>query len=643
MTAATLPGLEPAPTPAAPPRPGSRAARMALPRSVDVLKEIAAEYGVCVRPLAMRRTDLNTGLTEVIDLPCGATREDKCAPCAKKNRRLRQAQIREGWHRDDEPLPPPDPATEEQKALILLRGHLEFSRDEASRASQWDQVADLDEAIREVEEAIAAEGLRGRVAPPHSTGDDDQADDDNGRRRKRSTRRRQDAPDLPRRKVERRTVGKTYTAPDGTTYRPSMWLTLTLDSYGPVRPDGTPLNPDRYDYRRAAWDAVHFPRLLDRFWQNLRRCEGWNVQYAGCVEPQRRLAPHAHFAIRGTIPRDVLRTVAAATYHQVWWPAVDVQRYTLDRLPVWDEQASAWVDPDTRAPLTTWSEALDAIDDDPDAEPVHVVRFGSQVDARGVMPGTEDAERTIRYVTKYITKHTGDVHKATTDRQRQAPRPALAGTPDHPVHGSLCELAALRHPTEAGAREAQAGPLQGQGPPTGHPRHRRPAHPHLPRLVRQDAARPQARRAGLGAGTARRQRRPGRRRRPGRHRRTGPARLGTRPSRRSRRGAAGPSAATGDRRTCPLALRTPRRQGPRRPAPRHCTNGNGRHDGGGAVTVANDGLWTIRDVAAYLRVPTETLYRWRKVKYGPPAARVGRHLRYEPEAVRSWVREQAAA
>lgn len=51
MTAPTLPGLAPtAPTPAAAPRPGSRAARMALPRSVDVLKEIAAEYGVCVRP-----------------------------------------------------------------------------------------------------------------------------------------------------------------------------------------------------------------------------------------------------------------------------------------------------------------------------------------------------------------------------------------------------------------------------------------------------------------------------------------------------------------------------------------------------------------------------------------------------------------
>lgn len=205
MTAPTLPGLEPvASTPDVALRPGSRAARMALPRSVDVLKEIAAEYGVCVRPLALRRTDLETGLTEVIDLPCGATREDKCPACAKRNRRLRQAQIREGWHRDDEPLPAPQPATEEQKALILLRGHLEFARDEASRACQWDQVEDLDDAIREVEEAIAATGLRGRVAPPRGRLGDNQVGESTGRRRKRSTKRRQDAPDLPRRKVERR-------------------------------------------------------------------------------------------------------------------------------------------------------------------------------------------------------------------------------------------------------------------------------------------------------------------------------------------------------------------------------------------------------------------------------------------------------
>ena len=51
-------------------------------------------------------------------------------------------------------------------------------------------------------------------------------------------------------------------------------------------------------------------------------------------------------------------------------------------------------------------------------------------------------------------------------------------------------------------------------------------------------------------------------------------------------------------------------------------------------------FWTVTEVAEFLRVPVETLYTWRKRKYGPPAARLGRHLRYDPEAVRSWVRGQ---
>ena len=33
--------------------------------------------------------------------------------------------------------------------------------------------------------------------------------------------------------------GKIYTAPDGKTFRPSMFLTLTCDSYGKVGQDGT--------------------------------------------------------------------------------------------------------------------------------------------------------------------------------------------------------------------------------------------------------------------------------------------------------------------------------------------------------------------------------------------------------------------
>ncbi|GAA2368110.1 hypothetical protein GCM10010170_067880 [Dactylosporangium salmoneum] len=398
LTITALPGLEP--DEQAAPRPGSRAARMLIPLAADVVKDMAAEYGVCLRPVGLRRTDLDTGKTEIIDVPCGATREDKCPPCAKRARRLRKVQIREGWHRTDEPAPAPEPATEGQRALIGLRAHLEHARDQAVRSSTWDQVGEVDEAIREVEEAIAAEGLRGTVAPTH--------DKPVEPKRQRSTKRRQDAPALPRQKVDPRTVGRVYTAPDGAEYRPSMWLTVTLDSYGPVRPDGSPVDPSTYDYRRAAWDAIAFPRLLDRFWQNLRRCVGWNVQYAGCVEPQRRLAPHAHFAIRGTIPRAVLREVAAATYHQVWWPKVDAPTCR----PVWD--GDTWCDSATGTPLASWDEALDAIED----EPAHVIRFGVQLRAEGVNANDSNAERAIGYITKYITKSAADCHAVTTDRQR---------------------------------------------------------------------------------------------------------------------------------------------------------------------------------------------------------------------------------
>ena len=55
-----------------------------------------------------------------------------------------------------------------------------------------------------------------------------------------------------------------------------------------------------------------------------------------------------------------------------------------------------------------------------------------------------------------------------------------------------------------------------------------------------------------------------------------------------------------------------------------------------------DRLWSVEDVSAYLGVPVETLYQWRKRKYGPPAGRVGRHLRYEPDEVRAWFKAQAA-
>jgi hypothetical protein len=85
------------------------------------------------------------------------------------------------------------------------------------------------------------------------------------------TRRRQDPPDLPRRKVTLRTIGKKYNSTDGKTFCPSMSITLTCPGYGRVREDGTPAHAATYHYLRAARDALHFAALFDRFVEAGRR------------------------------------------------------------------------------------------------------------------------------------------------------------------------------------------------------------------------------------------------------------------------------------------------------------------------------------------------------------------------------------
>ncbi len=295
-----------------------RAVRLAQPLAREVVDQLAISFGVCIRPIPMYRLDSLTGQKQRFDIPCGATLESKCPPCAKRNVQLRKAQCREGWHLDQEPDITPDSPTDEQRYLIELRADLQAMRDQADQDGE--DLTPWDEAIAEVEADMRASGLRGNVLGRSSTG------------RKRSTRRRQDAPDLPKRKKVSGTLGRFYESPDGKRFRPSMFITLTLPSYGRIL-DGAPVDPDSYDYRRAARDAIHFPKLVDRFVQNLRRVAGWDVQYFATVEPQKRLAPHLHLAMRGTLSRAEIKQVAAATYHQVWWPSTDRVVFDGDTLP----------------------------------------------------------------------------------------------------------------------------------------------------------------------------------------------------------------------------------------------------------------------------------------------------------------------
>ncbi len=242
----------------------------------------------------MRRTNLDTGQVDQQIIPCGSTLEATCPACAKRARNLRAEQCGDGWHLEDEPDPGQPEPNETQEYWLTLRAEAQVRRDQAD--AHGEDTADLDQVIGELDDELARAGVRGTVT--RNTGRTNPDGNQVGKRRSRSTRRRQDAPKLPKRPVAARTTGRMFTAPDGTAYWPSMFLTLTCDSYGKVRDDGTPADPGSYDYQRAARDAIHFPALFDRLIQNLRRYLGYDAQYFAAIEPQRRLAPHAHIALR---------------------------------------------------------------------------------------------------------------------------------------------------------------------------------------------------------------------------------------------------------------------------------------------------------------------------------------------------------
>ncbi len=96
----------------------TRAERLAQPLAREVAEQIAADKGVCIRPVSLRRTDIATGQTEIIDVPCGSTLESRCPACAKRKRSLRRTQCEEGWHLATEPVVEPDPPSEEQRSWV---------------------------------------------------------------------------------------------------------------------------------------------------------------------------------------------------------------------------------------------------------------------------------------------------------------------------------------------------------------------------------------------------------------------------------------------------------------------------------------------------------------------------------------------
>ncbi|MFD8246942.1 replication initiator [Nocardia sp. NPDC059691] len=394
------------------------AQRRALPNFMDVAEAAAEKFGVCVRPVTMRSFDPRTGKVEYVGSPCKSTVASVCKPCADKARWLRMTQCREGWHAETEPVEETRDPSDTQTELLTARADLAQQYRQA-RDTGDDEMADaIGDLVGSLDRDLRDSGFRGPIPPLDPT---------ERKRRSRSTKRRQDVPDLPRKKVERHTIGRLIGG-----YRSSMMVTLTMPSYGAINQDGavdaegkpcsdgSPRNPDSYDYARAARDIVFFSKLVDRWIQNLRRCVGYDVQYFATVEPQKRGAPHLHLLLRGVISREILRMVTAATYHQVWWPHFDPDNevYSGEKMPVWDYRAMTFVDPDSGQALTGWDDAMDVLDAVDDLEPAYTVRFGARMDPgdmKGYIPG-DKADRAIGYVTKYLTKSISEVLETESTR-----------------------------------------------------------------------------------------------------------------------------------------------------------------------------------------------------------------------------------
>jgi len=89
-------------------------------------------------------------------------------------------------------------------------------------------------------------------------------------------------------------------------------------------------------------------------------------------------------------------------YLQLWWPRFDQPVY-VDRLPVWDGTGSC--DPETGEILPIWKQARDQVNGE-----AHVLWFGTQLDIARIIAPSEDADRAVRYLTKYLTKSIADAN-----------------------------------------------------------------------------------------------------------------------------------------------------------------------------------------------------------------------------------------
>ena len=111
--------------------------------------------------------------------------------------------------------------------------------------------------------------------------------------------------------------------------------------------------------------------------------------------------------------------------------------------------------------------------------------FGPKFDAQGVLAGSKDAGRCVRYLTKYLTKQIAGCHQASTDAEHAHAARLAEALRYEPCSPSCANW--LRYGVQP--RNARPGQMPGLCRGKAHrqgPRLRRPPRPGLPQVVRQD-------------------------------------------------------------------------------------------------------------------------------------------------------------
>ena len=57
-----------------------------MPLAREVVRDLAVEHGACIRPVQLRRTNLDTGQIDQVLVPCGHTLAPVCPSCAERAR-----------------------------------------------------------------------------------------------------------------------------------------------------------------------------------------------------------------------------------------------------------------------------------------------------------------------------------------------------------------------------------------------------------------------------------------------------------------------------------------------------------------------------------------------------------------------------